>query len=156
MALEYNSNLVKVATNFSESLKLKVSKYSLVQKLSSNPNFPSLLSLHEVFNKFKIENVGMQVDIDQLEKLPLPFLAHIYISEIGAKDFVNVTNISEKGITYYYLKKNTVSDEEFKNLWSGVVFLAEGNEDVVDNKYYKNKKDEFLSSIKYLLLFRIT
>ena len=152
MALEFNTNLIKVTSNFIKFLDISISKTSLKTLLITNPYYPSLYSLSDVFNKLNIENKSLKIDNNQLDELPLPFLAYINIKEIGAKDFVNVTNITKDSVTYYYKKDETISKSDFIDKWSNVVFLAQPNEKTKDIDFEKNRKLEINANIKYLLL----
>lgn len=155
MAQEFNTSLILVATNFLETLKVSFTKKTLKQRLEANPYYPSLYSLSEVFNWYNIENKGLQIEIEQLDELPSPFLAYITIKEIGAKDFVNVTKVTSNYITYFYGKEKTVSKEDFISNWqSNIIFLAETNHSSREKDFDKNKKTVNREKNKmYLLLF---
>jgi len=155
MAQEFNTNLISVASNFLEALKVPFTKRTLRQRLETHPYYPSLFSLSEVFNWYSIENKGMEISQKQLDELPLPFLAYLKIKEIGSKDFVNVTEITNDSVTYYYGKEKTVSREDFINSWlSNIVFLAETTEKSKEKDFDKNKKKEIRDRNKmYWLLF---
>jgi uncharacterized membrane protein/thiol-disulfide isomerase/thioredoxin len=152
MALEFNTNLIKVTSNFLKFLDVPISKTSLKTLLITNPYYPSLYSLSDVFNKLNIENKSFKIETEKLDELPLPFLAYIDIKEIGAKDFVNVTNISGNTVTYYYKKEITVQRIDFINKWSNIVFLAQPNEKTKDINFVKNTKIESQNRNKSILL----
>ncbi|MFO0320879.1 MAG: vitamin K epoxide reductase family protein [Bacteroidota bacterium] len=152
MALEYYTNLTSVASHFLQKIKVPVSQKSLDSLFFTNPYYPSLYSLNNVFNKFKIDNKSLKVELEQLDDLPLPFLTHYYIEEIGAKDFINVTDVTEDSVTYFYKKEITIAKNVFLEKWSKIVFLAQPNNESKDVDYDKNKKEEVNNKVKSLLL----
>jgi uncharacterized membrane protein len=154
MAQEFNTKLISVAANFLEALNVPFTKKTLKQTLEANPYYPSLYSLSEVFNRYNIENKGLEVDPEQLDELPLPFMADISIQGIGGKDFVNVTQVTKDSVTYYYGKEKTISRNEFINSWrSNIVFLAEATNKSKEKDFDKNKKTVAKDNIRiYLLL----
>ncbi|MFH1003956.1 MAG: vitamin K epoxide reductase family protein [Bacteroidota bacterium] len=154
MAQEFNTGLISVVTNFLKTLNFPFTKRILKQRLEANPYYPSLYSISEVFNWYNIENKGLQIEKEQLDELPLPFLAYLKIPEIGAKDFVNVTKITNNSVTYYYEKEKTIAKDDFIEKWSNVVLLAQVNNKSKERDFDKNKKAVVLDrNKKYLLLF---
>lgn len=152
MALEYNTNLINVASHFLQKIKAPISEKSLKNLLITNPYYPSLYSLNKVFDKFNIDNKSLKVENEQLEELPLPFLTHFYIEEIGAKDFVNVINVTEDSVTYFYKKEITITKNVFLEKWSRIVFLAQPNNESKDTDYRKHKKEEVQNKVKSFFL----
>jgi len=141
MAQEFNTRLIPVAVNFLKTLNVPFTKRALKQRLESNPYYPSLYSLSEVFNRYNIENKGLQIEKEQLDELPIPFLADIRIKETGGNDFVNVTHVNNDSVTYYYGKEITTTKEEFINNWqSNIVLLAEATEGSREMDFKKNSK----------------
>lgn len=152
MAQEYNTSLIPVATNFMKTLEVPFTKKILKQRLETNPYYPSLYSLSEIFKWYHIENRGLRIEKEQLDELSFPFLAYVYVEEIGSKDFVNVTNITNTSVTYYYGKEKTISREEFINDWSRIVFLAEKTNKSKEQEYEKNKSKADLSRKRIIFL----
>lgn len=143
MAQEFNTNLISVASNFLEELKVPFTKRTLKRRLEENPYYPSLYSLCEIFNMLNIDNRGLKIERELLDELPLPFLAYINIKEIGGKDFVNVSKIKGNYVTYYDGQEKTIPKTEFLNRWqSNIVFLAQINEKSGEIGYEKNKRME--------------
>lgn len=126
MAVEFNTSLISVVSNFLETLNVPFTKKTLKHRLEANPYYPSLYSISQVFKWYTIENRGLQVKVEQLDKLPLPFLAYVSNKEIGSKDFVNVINVSNDSVTFYNGKEKTVTKDDFIRSWqSNIVLLAE-------------------------------
>src|SRR3569832_2310570 len=153
MAHEFDSRVIPVTTNFFKALKVDFTKTALKRRLDENSYYPSLYSISQVLNWYNIENRGLKVAQEQLEELPLPFLAHIEIKEAGSKDLVNVTNITATAVTFYDGKEHTISKAEFLNKWSSnIVLLAEKNDKSRERNYDKNLRAEKKRINKVILL----
>ncbi|HET7819304.1 MAG TPA: vitamin K epoxide reductase family protein, partial [Bacteroidia bacterium] len=143
MAEEFNNSMLAVAGNFLKELNVPFTKSVFKKKLENNPYFPSLFSLSHVLNEYNVENKGLQIEPEQLEELPLPFLAYYKIKETGSRDFVNVTRMAGNAITYYYGKERTITKEEFLAGWvQNTVLIAERTENSKEKEYEQNKKVE--------------
>jgi uncharacterized membrane protein len=93
-------------------LNIPVSRGYIKEKLLSHPDYPSLLSISETLDDLAIENAALIVDKEKLNKIPVPFLAHIN-AEKG--NFILVTN------TESLLRKQP----DFQSSWDGIVIVAE-------------------------------
>jgi uncharacterized membrane protein len=155
MAEEFNTNLISVANSFLKALGVPFTKTYLKKHLENNPHYPSLYSMSEVLDKYNIVNSGLKITEQQLDELPIPFLAYCRVNLNGARDLVNVIQVSDKQVTYDYGNKVTMSRESFVRSWySGIVLLAEKNEHSREAEYENNKKNEAKKAIKKnILLF---
>jgi uncharacterized membrane protein len=154
MAQEFDTQLTSVAVNFMKSLKVPFTRKHLKKRLIQNPFYPSLFCVKQVLEEYNIECSGLKVESEQLAELPLPFLAYIKLEEIGSKDFVNVTEVTNDSITYFTGKKNTVSRNEFVERWStNVVLLAESDGKSREQSFEKNKKVQNTNRSKQYLLW---
>lgn len=153
MAQEFDTGLISVTGNFLKNLKISFTKTYLEKRLKQNPYYPSLFSVNQVLNEYNILNKGLQIEVEELEYLSLPFLAYIEQEEIGSKDFVNVTNVNDNLVTYFDGKNHTISKEKFIEKWSSrVVLLVEPNSQSVEKNFKENKKRELGLFIRKSLL----
>lgn len=113
----------------------------------SHPNYPSLFALTDTFTLLNIENVAANVPKDQLDELPMCFLAYVS-NGVNGNDIALIENLADKvGVTFEGKKKKYFSIDEFKGLWNGVVIAIEPNND--NNKF--ETKSSF-SKIIYVTL----
>lgn len=113
----------------------------------SHPNYPSLFALTDTFTLLHIENVAANVPKDQLDELPMYFLAYVN-NGVNGNDISLIENLGDKvGVTFEGKKKKYFSIDEFKNLWNGVVIAIEPN---IDNN--KFEPESSFSKIIYLTL----
>ncbi len=154
MAQEFDTKLVPVTINFLKLLKVPFTKSTLKRRLEENPYFPSLYCISEVFNWYKIENKGIRIEKEQLDELPLPFMAYVTNDEIASTDFVNVTNVTIDSVTFYDGKEHTITKDEFVYRWSSnIVFLAEVVDNSKERGFNKNRREEIKQRNKlYFLL----
>lgn len=99
----------------------------------SHPNYPSLFSITDSLDVLRIENMAANVPKDQLENLPEHFIAAIQYKDVEIFVFVNKTNDS---IVYETEsdEKHSVTIEEFRELWNGLILAIEKNEKTIDIK----------------------
>jgi len=105
MLNEFNTDLLSVVTNFLERFEIPFTKRTLQKRLQTNPYYPSLYSVSRTLNWYNIEYKTIQIKKEQLDLLPLPFLAYMHIKERKVKDFVNVIKVHPKSITFFIKKK---------------------------------------------------
>ena len=145
MAECFRTNLVNVARAYKDALVIKVSDTSLRERLTENPYYPSLYALSNTFEKFHIEHTACKVDKENIDRLQTPFIAYLSNQSTG-KDFVTVTSISEKEVTYIAGKKKpeTVTEEDFRKTWLGIVLQAAPDEHSGEKDYAVKRKKEIV------------
>jgi uncharacterized membrane protein/thiol-disulfide isomerase/thioredoxin len=135
-----------------KGLGAKVTKATVQEVLEQHPDFPSLLSLSDALTEWQVENTGLQLNtVEQLRELPFPFLAHL--RKQGGW-YVLVTALQGDTITYTDSTegRRTESLTDFEKDWSGVVLLAETNEQSEEADYAPKRKQEFLSELRGLFV----
>ncbi len=103
-----------------EGIKLKHSELEL--QLFSHPDTPSLFAVAETLNFLRIKNVAAKIDTEQLDGLPEHFIAFVENDKRG--QYFSHVQQNEKQV-YLHAHKEAVSKQRFKQLWNGVVLLAE-------------------------------
>lgn len=153
MAQEFNTSLISVVADFLNSLNVPFTKSTLKRRLETNPYYPSLYSISEMLNWYKIENKGLKIETEQLDELPVPFLALMKIKEIGTKDFVSVKHVTRDTVTYFYGTEHTLPRHEFIAGWqSNIVLLAEPDANSKEKDLDKNLRTEAQDRNRWLLL----
>lgn len=143
MAESFRTNLANAACAYKNALGIKVTNTSLKERLTENPYFPSLYSLSNTFDKFNIEHTAFKVDQENIDRLATPFIAYLDHQSTG-KDFVTVTSIREKEVSYIGGKKKpeTVSKEYFRKNWLGIVLQAAPDENSGEKDFLIRKEKE--------------
>ena len=117
---------------------------------------PSILSLSEVLNELNVPNVSLRVDKSNFHKIPTPFIAKTSSSE---GDFCLIKKIDNDKIVYINEKEKQVHTTitNFFKQYSGVVLVAEPNNNSGEINYLLNKKNYLLNKlIGFLLIILIT
>ncbi len=149
MAENFNTNLINVATAYIKQLKISVTSSSLKQQLNENAYFPSLYSISDVFERFKIPHEVFKIDQEKIEKLSPPFIAYLNNQTTG-KDFVLVTSINQNEVQYIADNKKTkkVSKKIFLKNWENIVLFAEAAENSGEKDYQVKHKKEVIANNK--------
>lgn len=120
----------------------------------SHPNFPSLYSITDTLDLLGIENMAANIPKNQLENLPDQFVA--FIKNKDFEGFVLVKKHSDKIIYEAEDEKtHTISIDEFRDLWSGLILAIGKNEAVADSKKSNFKSFAFLTSLILISLISI-
>lgn len=142
-----------VFTSILSFLDVKYTENFSQKYFNEHPHKNNLLGLSKMLSDYGIENAGTKIkDRDNdLFNIETPFVA------FTGDDFVTVYKVSSENVSYMWNGKNiSVSPTEFIQQWTGIVLLAEANEDSIEPNYKENKKKEVFNSVqKSLLLLTI-
>ncbi|QIP16721.1 peptidase C39 bacteriocin processing [Spirosoma aureum] len=131
-----------------KELGAKVTRATVQEELSQHPDFPSLLSLSDLLTDWHIDNTALQLNTtEQLRELPVPFVAHLHKN---GGWYVLVTALTGNRITYSDNTQGRKSDllTDFEKNWSGIVLLAETNEQSGESDYSAHRKREVLNELR--------
>ncbi|QHV94036.1 vitamin K epoxide reductase family protein [Spirosoma endbachense] len=131
-----------------KELGAKVTRATVQEELSQHPDFPSLLSLSDLLTDWHIDNTAFQLNTtEQLRELPVPFVAHL---RKNGGWYVLVTALTGNRITYSDNTQGRKSDilTDFEKNWSGIVLLAETNEQSGESDYIAHRKREVLNELR--------
>lgn len=153
MTNSYNSKLSNVVYEYLKLLKIPVTKKGINSHLNQHYHYPSLLSLTDILNKYKVSNAAYHLEERHLDELEAPFIT-ICINLPTGKDFILVTKITATTITYKtdYTKEKTCLRKEFLLDWKNAVLIAKKENDSIEPKYLENRKLEQKVSQKANLL----
>lgn len=144
---QLKNNFLHTFTLFLKQLHVPVTKSSALEYLETHPDEGSMLAYSDALNYFKIENAAVRITPQDLISLPTPFIA---FSQINGGTFSVVKNLSDSSIEWFDTQKGWVNSklEEFTNTWSGVVLLAETDEQSGEKNYTHKRRQEILSNIR--------
>ncbi len=142
-----------IFTSFLRLLNVKHSTFSN-QYYNEHPNKSSLLGLSQLLFNYNIDNKAFKIEVDKKEilfSISCPFIACI------KNGFIIISKITPEKICYLLENKKTTSSfNEFLKIWTGIILIAEPNEQSEEPNYKENKKlERFLSVQKKLLYFSI-
>jgi len=156
VAQSFNTSLKYIAGKYVQLTKAKVTTTSAQNGIEENPYYPSLLSLSDTFDKFGIINDAYEVDNEKLDQLLPPFVAYAIVPGVG-KDFVLVTNQTNKKVSYLYKghKPQTISKDAFLKQFQNIVWLAKPDEHNEEPDYAKKAKEEKAKQNKKITLYAL-
>ncbi len=147
------NNSIAVTQQLLNGLKIPFTFSAVEQAVKQQPDYPSIAAVHEVLKEYKTENLVLQVEKENIDQLPVPFIAFMQGKPGG---FVTVSQVTGESISY--LKKGSLQKSEellrtdFLKSWSGVALLAEKTETSGEYNYTVNRKKEKLEQSKLPVL----
>ena len=134
-------------------LDVKYTKIYARKYYEEHPHKNDLLGVSNMLYHYGIKSEGLKLEreIDALQELEVPFIAHL------DGTFVVVTDIKQDKITYFVEgQKIEETNEYFLKKWSGVVLLFEKQNVSIEPNYEQHKKkDMVLFFIKFIFLFSL-
>jgi uncharacterized membrane protein len=148
MAQAFKTNTVEMVWQYLQHLKISITKKTVDDTLQSHPFYPSLYSISDSFDKWKIENAAYELEDEQLDELQTPFA--VYISGLSTgSDFVLVNSVTKESVSFIDDNKKiqTLSRVEFLKRWKKLAFIAQatdqsGEEDF-EIKYKQERAETF-------------
>lgn len=143
MAQTFKTNAVEMAWQYLQYLKIPITKKTVDETLQSHPFFPSLYSISDSFDKWKIKNAAYELNEDQLDELKTPFTVYMNGLSTG-KDFVLVTDVTKETVSFINetKKTQTLSRTTFLNRWEKLAFIAEATSESGEENYERSRKQE--------------
>ena len=137
---------VRTTVQLLQRMGVHVTSRTVKETLEQHPDYPSLLSISESLSGWKVNNACIQVEPDNLEKIPIPFITHLRY-EGGI--FVTVISIEGDRITYLDGEKGNTplvkSRKDFIRAWTGAVLVAEAAEGAGEENYKAGRQKELLT-----------
>lgn len=156
MLAQYEPN-VKTTIAFLRLLGVKVNSSTVNETLQNHPDWPSLLCISDSLKKWNIPNAAGKVKANDIDMLPVPFLARI---DDPDNPLAVVTELTGSEVSYYSQKHKkliTVEKDTFLQKWSGIYLIAEPNKESGEKNYYKVKRSGlFKGSVPLALMLLLT
>lgn len=146
-AIEDNAILTLLA--YVKAMRLKVTRSSVEETLLTHPDYPSMLSLSDALNKWKVENGVVKMSPVDLLKLNVPFIT--YLREDGGI-FAFVRLVKDDSVEWRHSQKGWRKEAfgDFVTKWNGTALIGESSGESGEAGYSQKRQLEilrFLSSI---------
>lgn len=142
-----NNNIL---TFFLKELNVKYTQSYSNNLFEEHPHKYDLYGISQMLHEYHIPNMGIRMTNKELHSLDSPFIAHI------GNDFVVVTRIEDNTVHYRWNNKNiSVAEEHFLQLWTGVVLIADPNDESCEPEYPKHYRQECLKNMQSMFLISI-
>ena len=143
-----------VFTSILSLLNVKYTENFSRKFFNEHPHKNNLLGLSKMLSDYSIDNAGTKIKDKEndLFNIETPFVAYT------GNDFITVYKVSSENVSYMWNGKDiSVSPTAFIQQWTGIVLLAETNEESIEPNYKENKKKQAFNLIqKSLLLLTIS
>jgi protein-disulfide isomerase len=154
--------IVKATLTYLKLLKVKVNSNTVNDTLQQHPDYPSLLSITDAFNRWNIPSAAIKIDTEQIDQMATPFM--LYTNNIH-EPLVIVTHVSDTAIEFYANKFKEIevqNKEEFfenriansltsKELKGVLCILAEPTSASGEKNYVQNKRKQIINRIVPIL-----
>lgn len=122
-------NSIFITKKLFDELNVPYTNQYITDCVLSHPEHPSLLAIADTLEKYKIESLAVNIDIEKLEEVPLPCIVQVITR--GTELFNVLKKFSNDGAVYLdeKNKETSCSKEEFKNIWTGICLLVEKSKD---------------------------
>lgn len=126
-------------------LKVDITSSSIEKSLEEHPDYPSLLSVSDVLKIYGIDNISLKTPVENLKKLPTPFIAQIKSPVLKQDLFSVVIEVDAFFIKWFNPETHKLGSmpyEQFSKLYTGIVLIAESSDNSGEKDYFLNRKKE--------------
>ena len=141
--LRPKSNIDHVALHYIREIGLEVTEQTLQKTIEEHPDYPSMLAISDVLERFGAETVAARLSRSQLRELDQPYISQIRFGGGGRQVFTVVRPAGDKQLSYLHPEKYRwirATVEEFAELFLGVVLVAVSGERAGEADYEKKRK----------------
>lgn len=138
---------VRAVIKFLQLLDVKVNAATINESLQNHPDWPSLVCITDTLSKWKLPNAAGNVDPNEIDELPTPFLAKVSDRE---SPLIIVLQVSETEVQLYEGAKKIIITKrrsDFIKEWNGVYIIAEPDLRSGEHEYDRNRNKILLSRI---------
>lgn len=142
-----HDNFTTVVLAFLREINIPLSNKTLADELKKHPDYYSLLAVHEVFDNWRIPNAAYQITFDELLESDLedPFVAFV-----SNKYFLMVSKITSEYalVSNERWQKHRLPIDQFKNIFSGSILIAERDEMSGEEDYPAKRREEIINNMR--------
>ena len=138
---------VKATIAYLKLLNVKVNNVTVEETLNNHPEWPSLLCVSDSLNKWHVPNGAGKIDVNNIDELPVPFIAYTNDRETPLAIITEITETTVHVFQKEYNKIITESKEAFTKKWSGIYLIAEPNGHSGEANYDITKRNLFIKSL---------
>lgn len=134
---------IKVVLNFLKRENINIRYRDFKIKISSHPDFPSLLSISDVLLSYGIKNKVISITFEEILNLD---------SDINLLVNVNLDKDELSNVSYvngiFHLNNKEIDKEELKKIWSNVILFL----DTEDSFSYEEKKRPIKWNLYFIII----
>lgn len=146
-----NKTITQKVFKYLDKVKIRLDEEEFLLQLKSHPDYPSLLSIVDTLDFFKVKVGAFEVSAEKIDLLPVDFLA--FLRDDNSRNPI-LHNIEKKDV-HYLVDNKKVSAKKITELWDNKVLLIENNEGV-NYKISNSKKTKITFLFLYSIIFLIS
>ena len=141
---DLSENIPSVTYRLVRYFGIKITHDSVREFIKSDPDFPSLKSICNLFDNYGIINYALRIDEKDLIEIDRPFLAHI--NDKGWK-MILVYSLNRGRVLFAdsMAGKKIMEVKEFIKLWDGVIIITESGSKTDQTDFSMKRADEIIS-----------
>ena len=141
---DLSENIPSVTYRLVRYFGIKITHDSVREFIKSDPDFPSLKSICNLFDNYGIINYALRIDEKDLIEIDRPFLAHI--NNKGWK-MILVYSLNKGRVLFAdsLAGKKIMEVKEFIKLWDGVIVITESGSKTDQTDFSMKRADEIIS-----------
>lgn len=124
---------------------VKYTRMRVSALLEEHADYPSLLSLQDVFNEYGVSNTAIRKGEFSYEDVETPYISVVQQEDWSSAGFTVVTQAENGRVTYLdpiTEVKKTVSLAEFEKIDKGILLLIDGEHAKDESNYLANRSQE--------------
>lgn len=133
-----DTNGPEIAWLITQLIGAKISALTLRKEVEEHPDYPSLLSISDIFTNHGVENIAFKIDSDRLSEISSPFLIQLKGVRQDEVFFSVVREINKDEVVYFDpIKHIWVNDDinDFTKIATGIVLLFGSGDGVCEEDY---------------------
>ena len=126
-------------------LDIKISETTIRTEIEEHPDYPSLLSISDMLNRYKVDNVAIRIRPDQIMNLPTPFITQIRGERKLPIFFTVVKHVGVETVEFYDQERNEwkmSSKGDFLKRGARIALLTEAIDGAGEKDYSQKIKKE--------------
>jgi uncharacterized membrane protein len=145
-------NAIVAVEQFIKQLKVPITSKEIQRKLTWQTNYPSLQSVKTFLSQIDVDSIIIEADKERLSEMPQTLLCHFNNSNGG--EFRTLISHSSSQVSLLSMNdtEEIISVQAFKSNWSGIVLLAEKNENSGSNKFKIENRMAFFEDAYFYLI----
>jgi len=143
-----SNNLAKLLYKVLKAYGVSVTQHTVEQTLKIHPEYPSMQSVSDALDSWKIKHVVLKLSLEKLRTLDVPVIAPL------KKEYILVTKVTDSKVCYSTasgkkIVENRAGFEEKK--WSGIALAIEDIAESGEPNYKEERRKEIKETIiKYM------
>lgn len=143
-------NITQILTKLVEELGIQVTRQTIANELQKHPEYGSLLAYSDVLNNLQVPNAAYRLTFEQLIDVPLPYIA---FASQGKFILVTALDKNHAVVSNEYSDNVKLTIEQFNQLYSGLVLLAEKKESSGEVDYIQKRRKEVIDNLRFPVFF---